>query len=91
MPPFLPAPLRTGRDTFASSGSPVPVLRMVQAIGITPTRTPLLAGKPASLRPGVGRPLETAFPSSDSYGRSGTLGLAPHRPSRSASTPHVYA
>src|SRR2546425_217381 len=22
-PPFLPAPLRTGRDTFASSGSPV--------------------------------------------------------------------
>src|SRR5712691_4541257 len=43
-PPFLPAPLRTGRATFTASGSPVPVLRKVKALGITPTRTPSLQG-----------------------------------------------
>ena len=52
---------------------------------------PLLAGKPASLRHGALRPLETVFPSADSYGSSVTLGLSPRRPSRSSLLQHVRA
>jgi hypothetical protein len=38
--PFLPVPLRTGRDTFASSGSPVPWAQSGQALCISQTRPP---------------------------------------------------
>ena len=52
---------------------------------------PQRPGKPAALRPGVLRPVWTVFPSSDDDGRSVTIGLAPRRPSRRSSTPHVRA
>jgi len=47
---------RPAAHTFASSGSPVPVLRMVKALGITPTRTPSLPGSLLPFAMGLSAP-----------------------------------
>jgi hypothetical protein len=70
--PFLPVPLRTGQDTFASSGSPVPWAQSVQALCISQTRPPACQGSLLPFALGF-YPLWTAFPSADYYGSSVTL------------------
>src|SRR5712691_12046054 len=60
---------------------------MVKALGITPTRTPSLQGSLLPFAVGL-LPVWTAFPSSDYYGSSVTIGLAPRRPSRSSLMQH---
>jgi hypothetical protein len=70
---FSPGPPRTGHTTFEVSGSPVPMLRKVKAIGLTPTRTPSLPGSLLPFALGFS-PLWTAFPSADYYASSVTLG-----------------
>jgi hypothetical protein len=71
--PFPFAPLRTVLATFKAHGSPVPGNLWDSAIGITPTSS---LHVPVNLSPFAVCP---AFPDSDYYGDSVTMGLAPFR------------
>jgi len=74
--PFPSAPLRTDRDRFRSISSPVDGIHSVQVIVHL---APLAFEMSPGLSPFAVWP---ALPSSDYYGDSVALGLAPGRPSR---------
>jgi hypothetical protein len=103
--PFPSAPLRTGLDSFPSSGSPVAKTVRVESRYPSRARPPLsrmiasvvsasrMSRTSTPLRSGRLSPFAMcpAFPDSDYYGESVAIGLAPRRRSWASSTSHVRA
>jgi hypothetical protein len=87
-PPFLPAPFRTGQETFAASGSPVALMDTGQGHFGSPHLASLPILSRGNLLPVA---LWTACPAADSSGSAVPRGFAPRRPSRTSLLLYVIA